>query len=138
MATDFRSLINSTIFTFVPFFVVLFLEACVGGSDRPCHGNGMCDGDGTRGGNGKCSCQHGYTGEFCLDCIDGHFNEVKNDTFSLCTGIPEHTRTHHPLSCTCEESDEQCAVSSLNSSFTSSCRMPFILQNLHWRNQPRL
>lgn len=58
----------------------------MGGSERPCHGNGVCDGDGTRGGNGKCSCNHSYTGEFCLDCIDGHFNEARNDTFSLCTG----------------------------------------------------
>lgn len=67
-------------------FLILLSEACVGGSDRPCHGNGMCDGDGTRGGNGKCSCDHGYKGDFCLDCIDGYFNEVRNNTFSLCTG----------------------------------------------------
>ncbi|XP_068163310.1 cysteine-rich with EGF-like domain protein 2 [Antennarius striatus] len=60
-------------------------NTCVGGSDRPCHGNGKCDGEGTRGGNGKCSCNHGYEGEFCLDCTDGFFNEVRNDTFSLCT-----------------------------------------------------
>lgn len=71
-------------------FLTFFTEACVGGSDRPCHGNGMCDGDGTRGGNGKCGCIHGYEGEFCLDCIDGYFNEVRNDTFSLCTGAPKH------------------------------------------------
>lgn len=71
--------------------LILFFEACVGGSDRPCHGNGMCDGDGTRGGNGKCSCDHGYEGESCLDCIDGYFNEVRNDTFSLCTGTLQHT-----------------------------------------------
>ncbi|XP_034019397.1 cysteine-rich with EGF-like domain protein 2 isoform X2 [Thalassophryne amazonica] len=58
---------------------------CVGDSERPCHGNGQCDGDGTRGGDGKCSCNHGYKGELCLDCIDGYFNEVRNDTFSLCT-----------------------------------------------------
>ncbi|KAM4615065.1 cysteine-rich with EGF-like domain protein 2 [Polymixia lowei] len=60
-------------------------NACVGGSERPCHGNGACGGDGTRGGNGKCSCDHGYEGDFCLDCIDGYFNEVRNDTFSMCT-----------------------------------------------------
>ncbi|KAG7456036.1 hypothetical protein MATL_G00247470 [Megalops atlanticus] len=59
-------------------------NACVGGSERPCHGNGACDGDGTRAGHGKCSCHHGYKGEFCLDCIDGYFNEERNDTFSLC------------------------------------------------------
>lgn len=38
----------------------------------------------------------------------------------------------------CEESDEQRALWSLNSSFVSSCRMPFILQNLYWSNQSRL
>ncbi|XP_052316022.1 cysteine-rich with EGF-like domain protein 2 isoform X5 [Oncorhynchus keta] len=60
-------------------------NACVAGSERPCHGNGVCDGDGTRGGNGRCNCDHGYKGEFCLDCMDGYFNEIRNDTFSLCT-----------------------------------------------------
>lgn len=60
--------------------------ACAGGSERPCHGNGVCDGDGTRGGDGTCSCNHGYAGEFCLDCTAGHFSEARNDTFSLCTG----------------------------------------------------
>ncbi|XP_038595018.1 cysteine-rich with EGF-like domain protein 2 [Micropterus salmoides] len=68
-------------------------NACVGGSDRPCHGNGMCDGDGTRGGNGKCSCDHGYKGDFCLDCIDGYFNEVRNNTFSLCTECHSSCKT---------------------------------------------
>lgn len=53
----------------------------------------MCDGDGTRGGNGKCSCNHGYKGEFCLDCIDGHFSEVRNDTFSLCTECDSSCKT---------------------------------------------
>ncbi|XP_036376212.1 cysteine-rich with EGF-like domain protein 2 [Megalops cyprinoides] len=59
-------------------------NACVGGSERPCHGNGACDGDGTRAGHGGCSCNHGYQGEFCLDCADGYFNKERNDTFSLC------------------------------------------------------
>lgn len=67
--------------------LIVCTKDCVGGSDRPCHGNGMCDGDGTRGGNGKCTCGHGYNGEFCLDCIDGFFSDVRNDTFSLCTGV---------------------------------------------------
>lgn len=70
-------------------------NSCIGGSERPCHGNGACDGDGTRGGNGKCSCDHGYKGEFCLDCIDGYFNEVRNDTFSLCTECHASCKTCH-------------------------------------------
>lgn len=60
-------------------------NGCVGGSEKPCHGNGLCDGEGTRGGNGKCSCNRGYKGEFCLECADGYFNEERNDTYSLCT-----------------------------------------------------
>ncbi|XP_071242644.1 cysteine-rich with EGF-like domain protein 2 isoform X2 [Salvelinus alpinus] len=68
-------------------------NACVGGSERPCHGNGVCDGDGTRGGNGRCDCDHGYKGEFCLDCIDGYFNEIRNHTFSLCTECHSSCKT---------------------------------------------
>lgn len=111
------------------FVLILFFEACVGGSDRPCHGNGMCDGDGTRGGNGKCSCDHGYEGESCQDCIDGYFNEVRNDTFSLCTGTLQHTdqaATHlksPSLIYTRKAACSKYAVI-LNSGFTSSYRMP--------------
>ncbi|XP_032444719.1 cysteine-rich with EGF-like domain protein 2 [Xiphophorus hellerii] len=68
-------------------------NACLGGSERPCHGNGVCDGDGTRGGNGKCSCDHAYKGEFCLDCVDGYFNQVRNYTFSLCTECDTSCKT---------------------------------------------
>lgn len=59
-------------------------NTCIGGADKPCHGNGKCDGDGTRAGNGKCSCDKGYEGELCLDCSDGYFSALRNDTFSLC------------------------------------------------------
>ncbi|XP_019738575.1 cysteine-rich with EGF-like domain protein 2 [Hippocampus comes] len=68
-------------------------NACVGGSERPCHGNGKCDGDGTRGGDGKCTCDVEYKGDFCLDCIDGYFNEVRNDSFSLCTECHSSCKT---------------------------------------------
>lgn len=67
--------------------LIVFIKDCVGGSQRPCHGNGMCDGDGTRGGNGKCTCHHGYKGELCLDCIDGFFSGERNSTFALCAGV---------------------------------------------------
>uniref|UniRef100_A0A8B9IPN4 Cysteine rich with EGF like domains 2 n=1 Tax=Anser cygnoides TaxID=8845 RepID=A0A8B9IPN4_ANSCY len=60
--------------------------ACRGGSERPCHGNGHCDGDGTRGGDGSCSCNKEYTGEFCLDCASGYYSTLRNDTHSVCTG----------------------------------------------------
>lgn len=68
-------------------------NACVGGSERPCHDNGDCDGDGTRRGDGKCRCNKGYKGDFCLECDDGYFNKERNDTFSLCTECHESCQT---------------------------------------------
>lgn len=128
--------------------MIFCFEACVGGSERPCHGNGMCDGDGTRGGNGKCTCDHGYKGELCLDCVDGHFNEVRNDTFSLCTGTLEHTQTEPAAAVAppafslfhihTKKAVSDKSAASLNSCFASSYRMPFVLQNLYWSNQSRL
>ncbi|XP_072189869.1 protein disulfide isomerase CRELD2 isoform X2 [Excalfactoria chinensis] len=63
--------------------------ACRGGSERPCHGNGRCDGDGTRGGDGTCSCNREYTGEFCMDCSNGYYSSLRNDTHSVCTDLDE-------------------------------------------------
>ncbi|RXM30493.1 Cysteine-rich with EGF-like domain protein 2-B [Acipenser ruthenus] len=68
-------------------------STCVGGSERPCHDNGDCDGDGTRRGDGKCRCNKGYKGDFCLECDDGYFNKERNDTFSLCTECHESCQT---------------------------------------------
>ncbi|XP_025909619.1 cysteine-rich with EGF-like domain protein 2 [Nothoprocta perdicaria] len=67
--------------------------ACRGGSERPCHGNGHCDGDGTRSGDGSCSCKKEYTGEFCLDCSDGYFSTLKNETHSVCTACHAACKT---------------------------------------------
>ncbi|XP_056280858.1 cysteine-rich with EGF-like domain protein 2 [Pseudoliparis swirei] len=79
-------------------------KACVGGSEWPCHGNGQCDGNGTRGGDGKCSCDAAYEGDSCLDCIGGYFNEVRNDTFSLCTAC--HTSCKTCTGATSQDCDE--------------------------------
>ncbi|NXS16108.1 CRE2B protein, partial [Mystacornis crossleyi] len=67
--------------------------ACRGGSERPCHGNGHCDGDGTRGGDGSCSCKKEYTGEFCLDCSSGYFSSLRNETHSVCTACHAACKT---------------------------------------------
>lgn len=85
---EFASVLyNSILFFFFYQFVFTCVHlACVGGSDRPCHGNGQCDGDGTRRGSGKCTCDHGYEGEFCLECAERYYNEERNDTYSLCKG----------------------------------------------------
>ncbi|ESN93278.1 hypothetical protein HELRODRAFT_88819, partial [Helobdella robusta] len=40
---------------------------------NPCNGNGICDGDGTHSGTGKCSCHPGYEGELCGKCSDGYY-----------------------------------------------------------------
>ncbi|XP_059703266.1 protein disulfide isomerase CRELD2 [Haemorhous mexicanus] len=67
--------------------------ACHGGSERPCHGNGHCDGDGTRGGDGSCSCKKEYTGQFCLDCSSGYFSSLRNETHSVCTACHAACKT---------------------------------------------
>uniref|UniRef100_A0A8D0FUW5 Cysteine rich with EGF like domains 2 n=1 Tax=Strix occidentalis caurina TaxID=311401 RepID=A0A8D0FUW5_STROC len=67
--------------------------ACRGGSERPCHGNGHCDGDGTRGGDGSCSCNKEYTGDFCLDCSNGYFSTLRNETHSVCTACHTACKT---------------------------------------------
>ncbi|XP_061844931.1 protein disulfide isomerase CRELD2 isoform X2 [Colius striatus] len=67
--------------------------ACHGGSERPCHGNGHCDGDGTRGGDGSCSCNKEYTGDFCLDCSSGYFSTMRNETHSVCTACHTACKT---------------------------------------------
>ncbi len=43
-------------------------------------------GSGTRGGNGKCKCNHGYTGDLCQECLSSFYAEIKNDTFIKCKG----------------------------------------------------
>uniref|UniRef100_A0A8B9SBX4 Cysteine rich with EGF like domains 2 n=1 Tax=Apteryx owenii TaxID=8824 RepID=A0A8B9SBX4_APTOW len=67
--------------------------ACRGGSERPCHGNGRCDGDGTRDGDGSCSCDKEYTGDFCLDCSNGYYSTLKNETHSVCTACHAACKT---------------------------------------------
>ena len=43
-------------------------------------------GEGTRDGSGKCSCNSGYQGEKCLECKDGFYEESSNDTHTECKG----------------------------------------------------
>ncbi|MEE6481132.1 hypothetical protein FKM82_012764, partial [Ascaphus truei] len=68
---------------------------CLGGSERPCYGNGFCSGDGTRGGDGSCRCKAEYTGQFCLECADGYYTSERNDTHSVCTVCHEACKTCH-------------------------------------------
>ncbi|KAK6178706.1 hypothetical protein SNE40_011228 [Patella caerulea] len=74
---------------------------CLGGMERPCAGNGDCDGGGTRQGKGTCSCHSGYTGELCNECSDGYFEEMKNDTHTVCN------KCHESCKLTCWESGPQ-------------------------------
>ncbi|KAM3926907.1 protein disulfide isomerase CRELD2 [Leptodactylus fuscus] len=81
--------------------------ACLGGSERPCHGNGFCSGDGTRLGDGTCQCKAEYTGPFCLDCADGYFSFERNDTHSVCTACHESCKTcDGPSNTGCKECKE--------------------------------
>ncbi|XP_013404877.1 cysteine-rich with EGF-like domain protein 2 isoform X2 [Lingula anatina] len=59
-------------------------EACTGGTETPCTGNGDCDGEGTRSGTGKCKCHGGYQGDLCDACKDGHYEAEKNETHITC------------------------------------------------------
>lgn len=59
-------------------------KECLGGSTRPCYGNGRCLGDGTRWGSGLCKCNPGYGGFFCASCTEGYFMEHRNETHVVC------------------------------------------------------
>lgn len=59
-------------------------KECTGGTEKPCKGNGVCDGDGTREGSGKCRCHHGYQGVLCDECLEGYYQDSKNDTHTVC------------------------------------------------------
>ena len=46
----------------------------------------VIQGDGTREGDGKCSCDTGYEGELCDECADLFFEEQDDDSKPKCTG----------------------------------------------------
>ncbi|XP_007889169.1 cysteine-rich with EGF-like domain protein 2 isoform X1 [Callorhinchus milii] len=66
---------------------------CPGGADRPCNEHGSCDGDGTRTGDGSCSCTKEYEGAECLDCTEGYYSEFQNETHSICTACHPGCKT---------------------------------------------
>lgn len=68
-------------------------KECPGGKDRPCKGNGKCDGEGTRAGKGKCKCDSGYKGDLCDDCTDKYFEAQKNDTHTTCSACHESCKS---------------------------------------------
>ena len=43
-------------------------DDCPGGRRKWCSGHGYCNGEGTRFGDGKCSCDKGYDGTLCSKC----------------------------------------------------------------------
>uniref|UniRef100_A0A8W4FEL2 protein disulfide-isomerase n=1 Tax=Sus scrofa TaxID=9823 RepID=A0A8W4FEL2_PIG len=57
---------------------------CPGGTERPCGGYGQCEGEGTRGGSGRCDCQAGY-GEACGQCGLGYFEAERNSSHLVCS-----------------------------------------------------
>ncbi|CAD5122192.1 DgyrCDS10638 [Dimorphilus gyrociliatus] len=71
-------------------------QPCVGGSEKPCNGNGKCEGDGTRGGSGDCECKEGYLGNLCDTCAPKFYRVLKEDT---------EENSQQPLECkACHES----------------------------------
>lgn len=59
--------------------------ACPGYPDNVCNNNGKCKGAGTRKGNGRCACDHGYTGEHCNACAENYYQSYKDDKKVLCS-----------------------------------------------------
>lgn len=43
-------------------------------------------GDGTREGTGKCSCDSGYEGDLCDECAELYFEEQDENSKTKCTG----------------------------------------------------
>ncbi|KAF3859519.1 hypothetical protein F7725_021918 [Dissostichus mawsoni] len=106
-------------------------NACVGGSERTCHGNGKCDGDGTRGGTGSaavttlteessawtastecdssCKTCTGATNQDCDECKEGW----EDDDQEACVDVNECSKDPSP----CEE-DQYC----LNTDGSYSCK----------------
>lgn len=60
-------------------------DECPGYPDNVCNRNGHCKGGGTRKGNGKCSCDVGYTGESCFECANGYYSSYKDEKKLLCS-----------------------------------------------------
>ncbi|KAM3915609.1 protein disulfide isomerase CRELD1 [Leptodactylus fuscus] len=58
---------------------------CPGGPDKPCSGNGKCNGAGTRAGTGTCECYPSYGGPLCMDCAIGYYEEAKNESHLVCS-----------------------------------------------------
>ncbi|KAJ8301451.1 hypothetical protein KUTeg_020438 [Tegillarca granosa] len=57
---------------------------CTGGTERPCMGNGECDGAGTEQGSGRCTCDRPYNGETCESCQLGYYEAYRNTTHVIC------------------------------------------------------
>jgi len=60
-------------------------KECSGGKESPCNGRGKCEGDGTREGTGKCSCDSGYEGDLCDECAELYFEEQDENSKTKCT-----------------------------------------------------
>ncbi|OXU28623.1 hypothetical protein TSAR_010928 [Trichomalopsis sarcophagae] len=60
-------------------------DKCPGYPDNVCNSNGKCKGSGTRKGNGKCTCDKGYSGELCFDCAAGFYQSFKDEKKLLCS-----------------------------------------------------
>jgi hypothetical protein len=58
---------------------------CLGYPDNVCSNNGKCKGAGTRKGNGKCTCDYGYIGEYCFECDNGFYQSYKDEKKLLCS-----------------------------------------------------
>ncbi|PNF21193.1 hypothetical protein B7P43_G05107 [Cryptotermes secundus] len=67
---------------------------CPGFPNNVCNKSGKCKGAGTRKGNGKCSCDPGYEGDFCNSCAATYYESYRDEEKLLCS--PCHTSCQGP------------------------------------------
>ena len=80
----------------------------------PCSGHGACDGSGTMSGTGTCTCDAGFTGDDCGECVKGYGPPGSCDT-PLCDQGCQNGVCSAPGTCTCKkgfagDSCSECAV----------------------------
>lgn len=62
------------------FFGIYHINFLIGGIEKPCNGNGKCEGDGTRAGSGNCECSQGYLGDLCDACAPKFYRVLTEET----------------------------------------------------------
>lgn len=60
-----------------------------GDNGQVCSGDGECDGDGTRTGNGRCLCGDQFSGTNCSNCRSGYEKSIDENKQVICSDVDE-------------------------------------------------